>query len=151
VTAFAELIAPRGAEDFLGAVWGRDMEVFRGTRGRFAHLLPWPALNEILHHSRLEPARLGLAKAGEIIPADRYSSRLSPDQPYFRIRHDDMARHLNDGATLVLNSVDELYAPIGDLAADPERAITGLAICVRLAGHENLDNAQTPPTATLAC
>jgi hypothetical protein len=123
VTAFAELIAPRGAEDFLGAVWGRDMEIFRGIRGRFGHLLPWPALNEILHHSRFEPPRLRLAKAGEMIPADRYSSRLSPDQPYFRIRQDDMARQLNDGATLVLNSIDELYAPIDDLAADLERVL----------------------------
>jgi Cupin superfamily protein len=114
VTALAELIAPRGAEDFLGATRGREMEVFRGTRGRFGYLLPWPALNEILHCSRFEPVRLRLAKAGEIIPPDRYSSRLSPGQPYFRIRHDDMARQLNDGATLVLNSVDELYAPIPD-------------------------------------
>jgi hypothetical protein len=123
VTALAELIAPRGAEDFLGATWGREMEVFRGTRGRFGHLLPCPALNEILHRSRFEPARLRLAKAGEIIPPDRYSSRLSPGKPYFRIRHDDMARQLNDGATLVLNSVDELYAPIDELAADLEHVL----------------------------
>src|ERR1039457_892314 len=99
------------------------MKVFRGTRGRFGHLLPCPALNEILHRSRFEPARLRLAKAGEMIPADRYSSRLSPDQPYFRIRHNDMARQLGDGATLVLNSVDELYAPIDDLAADLDHVL----------------------------
>jgi hypothetical protein len=39
--AAIELIAPRGAEDFLGAGWGRDMEVFRGTTDCDLGLLTW--------------------------------------------------------------------------------------------------------------
>lgn len=125
MTALRELVAPYGVEEFLGAVWGRHMELFGGETDRFAHLLPWPALNDVLRRHRLETPRLRLARDGQRVAPEDYTTEvpLRRGGSYQRIKHDELATAVRDGATLVIDSIDELYGPIDELAADLEHHI----------------------------
>ena len=125
MTGLSELVAPYGVEEFLDAVWGRRMEVFRGENGRFTDLLPWPALNDILRRHRLESPRLRLAHAGGRVDAEDYTTdvALRRGGSYRRIQHGELATTIRDGATLVIDSIDELYGPIDDLATDLEHRL----------------------------
>jgi ribosomal protein L16 Arg81 hydroxylase len=125
MTNLDELIAPYGAEDFLGAVWGQRMEMLPGQPDRFADLLPWQALNDILRRHRLETPRLRLARGGERISPEDYTTevQLRRGGSYRRVRFDALGEQLRGGATLVIDSIDELYGPIDDLAADLERVL----------------------------
>jgi hypothetical protein len=96
-----------------------------GDRGRFAGLLTWPALNEILRVHRLEPPRLRLVRDGETVPETAYSQRrtsrygASWNAPLPHLVH----AQLRDGATLVLSTIDELHSPIRDAASELERRL----------------------------
>lgn len=122
MTGLSELVAPYGVEEFLDAVWGRRMEVFRGEAGRFANLLPWPALNDLLRRHRLESPRLRLAHGGDRVDPETYTTDvpLRRGGSYRRIRHGELAGAVREGATLVIDSIDELAGPIDELAGDLE-------------------------------
>lgn len=96
-----------------------------GTPGKFSALLPWPVLNDILEQHRLEPPRLRLTRDGKPVPPDRYLSfqpnRRSSGHPIPRLNSPKLTRQLREGATLVLDNVDELYRPIRCVADSLER------------------------------
>ncbi len=121
----AELVAPMPVPDFLAEVWGNGYRLFEGAAGRFADLLAWPALNEILRHHRLEPPRLRLSLDGQMVPADTYTTpvRLRRGGTYPRLRMGALTEHLRNGATLVLDAVDELHDPIDALAGGLEQEL----------------------------
>lgn len=110
----------------VGQVLGRTHHIWRAAddeRDRFADLLTWDALNEILSAQRLEPPRLRLAVDGGRLPVEDYCERRTyrrmPD--WWAPRPDLVAAHLRDGATLVLDAVEEMHPPIRDLVAGLER------------------------------
>lgn len=106
-----------GGDEFPAQVLGRTHRVYRapeGSNDRFAHLLTWEALNELLSAHRLEPPRLRLARDGGFVPVEEYceartyrrmASWQAP-QPHL------LARQLRDGAMLVLDAIDEMHRPI---------------------------------------
>jgi hypothetical protein len=121
----ADLVAPDEVGHFLATVYTRSHRRWHGDPGRFAGLLPWPALNAMLRQHRLTHPRLRLAMDGAPIPAESYTeqsvSRRGVQVP--RILSGPFSRHLRDGATLVLDSIDELYDPIWDLTESLERTL----------------------------
>lgn len=125
MTSIVDLVAPGGVEEFLGTTWGRQARVYPGEADRVADLMPWHALNEILRRHRLQEPRLRLARAGERVPVEEYTSPVTPRRgaPYRRIDHGELGARLRDGATLVLDSADELYGPVDTLAGDIERVL----------------------------
>lgn len=125
MTSIVDLVAPGGVEEFLGTTWGRQARVYPGPDDRFGHLMPWHALNEILRRQRLAEPRLRLARSGERVPVEEYSTGVTPRRgaPYRRLDHGELGARLRDGATLVLDAADELYGPVDDLAGDIERAL----------------------------
>lgn len=125
MTGLSELVAPGGVEEFLDTTWGRQMRVYPGDEGRFAHLLPWTALNEILRRHRLEAPRLRLAKNGEPVAVEQYTTAVVPRRgpAYRRLDPARLAEQLRAGATLVIDSIDELYGPIDELTGDFERKL----------------------------
>lgn len=125
MTSIVDLVAPRGVEEFLGTTWGRQARVYPGPAERVDHLMPWRALNEILRRHRLQEPRLRLARGGERVPVEEYSSPVTPRRgaPYRTIDHGELGNCLREGATLVLDSADELYAPVDELAGDIERTL----------------------------
>lgn len=114
----ADLVAPIEVSQFFLTVQGKRHRHFLGPAGRFAELLPWPALNAILRQHRLDFPRLRLAFDGKSVPTNTYTAsvptRRSGTVP--RLLTVPLVEHLRGGATLVLDSVDELCDPVGDLA-----------------------------------
>jgi Cupin superfamily protein len=125
VSTLADLVAPVEVSQFLTAVWGRTHRRFAGQPGRFAGLMPWAELNRVLLEHRLDFPRLRLAVDGAVVPAHEYTeqvtSRRGGQVP--RLLAAPLAQRLRGGATLVLDAVEELVGPVGELAARLEHEL----------------------------
>ncbi|HEY0078983.1 MAG TPA: cupin domain-containing protein [Pyrinomonadaceae bacterium] len=114
------LLEPCLPADFLASVWAKKHFYVRGWPGKFSPLLPWKQLNEILRRHRLDFPRLRLMRDGKSLPTSSYlryaSGGGSRKTPVPRLRSAELERHLREGATLVLDAVDELYRPLEELA-----------------------------------
>jgi hypothetical protein len=115
----AALLEPCAPTEFLASAWGRNFKHVRGARGKFAELMPWPRLSDVLAEHRLDFPRLRLTRDGKSVPASEYlrhttSSKRKASIP--RLRPTELTNLLRDGATLVLDAVDELHAPLTRLA-----------------------------------
>ena len=123
VESLAEILEPCAPEEFLDSSWGANFLHVRGRAGRFARLMPWARLSEILRRHRLDFPRLRLVRDGKPLPVSSYlrhaaGGRQKTTIP--RLKAPGLARHLREGATLVLDAVDELSEPIEALARDLE-------------------------------
>ncbi|HEX8161239.1 MAG TPA: cupin domain-containing protein [Pyrinomonadaceae bacterium] len=121
----ARLLEPCAPEEFLASAWGRSFRHVRGARGKFSHLMPWPRLNDLLARHRFDSPRLRLTRDGKPVPASSYLRHATGGRnrtPIPRLRAADLTSQLRDGATLVLDAVDELHAPLTALAESLELA-----------------------------
>jgi ribosomal protein L16 Arg81 hydroxylase len=116
-----ELLAPLPVEPFLANHWGRVELHVRGDEDKFAHLFSWQELDWILESQRWETPLLG--------PGDHPRLRLShhretlplfvPNDQRSKVARLDVAsfyRRFREGATLVVNFVDELSRRVRDTA-----------------------------------
>jgi len=120
----AELLEPCLCDEFLASSWGRSYRHVRGRQGKFSRLLPWDSLNEILTAHRLDYPRLRLMQEGKSLPTSSYIRHVGggkgkPSIP--RLLHVELANQLRNGATLVLDAVDELHDAVRELSRDLER------------------------------
>jgi hypothetical protein len=120
-----KLLEPCLREEFLASSWGRGYAHVRGWPGKFSHLLPWDQLNRILRQHRLDFPRLRLVRDGQSLPSSAYlkhvtASRRRTQIP--RLLPVQLTEQLRQGATLVLDAVDELYQPLEALAEGLERS-----------------------------
>ncbi|MFC0435843.1 cupin domain-containing protein [Kutzneria buriramensis] len=122
IPTLADLVAPVEVSQFFTSVQGRTHRRFAGQAGRFARLLPWTDLNRALRQHRLDFPRLRLAHDGAVVPVHTYTemvdTRRNGQVP--RLLNAPLSEKLRDGATLVLDSVQEMFEPVGDLAATLE-------------------------------
>ena len=121
----AGILSPMDSERFLAQDYGQQFVHVKGAPDKFSGLLPWPVLNGILEQHRLEPPRLRLTREGSPVPPERYityiTNRRRSGQAIARIESAELTRELREGATLVLDNVDELHPPIRRLAESLER------------------------------
>ncbi|MBC8166229.1 MAG: cupin [Bryobacteraceae bacterium] len=112
------------SEEFLRSVRGKTYRHYPGTPGSLSDVFSWTALNDILRLHRLDSPRLRLAKEGRILPPEVFLKYdVNRRDPYKRIPKLQTAllhRALRNGATLILDAVDELHAPVADLMEDLE-------------------------------
>jgi hypothetical protein len=123
VESLAEILEPCAPGEFLDSLWGVNVLHVRGRARRFAHMMPWTLLSEILSRHRLDFPRLRLVRDGKPLPVAEYllhttSARRKTSIP--KLKHAELARRLREGATLVLDAVDELSEPIEALAKNLE-------------------------------
>lgn len=121
--SLAKFLEPCPVEDFLNSSWGRSFRHVRGRPGRFSQLLPWDRLNEILGRHRLDFPRLRLTQNGQSLPSNKYLRHVQAGRQKIsipRLLPAKLTRELRSGATLVLDAVDELYAPLEELAQSLE-------------------------------
>lgn len=121
----ADLISGRlGGDTFPAQVLGRHHQRYPAPDNNpdvFADLLAWQDLNRLLATHRIDSPRVRLS-AGETIDVGRYAQRRRyrrmPDwnAPVPHLLH----RQLREGATLVVDAIDEMHPPIGDLVAGME-------------------------------
>ena len=123
VASLAEILEPCAPGEFLDSSWGVGVLHVRGRRGRFARMMPWARLSEILARHRLDFPRLRLVRDGKPVPVTTYlrhtaGARQKTTIP--RLKYAELARQLREGATLVLDAVDELSGPVEELARNLE-------------------------------
>jgi hypothetical protein len=124
-SGLAELLAPTTVETFLVEHYGQRFFLQTGAAGRFERLLGWRDLNRILEDHRLEPPRLRLARDGVSVAEEQYARRQTSRRgfSYPVLEPVRLRDQLRDGATLVLDGVDQLHPPVRELAAGLERQL----------------------------
>jgi hypothetical protein len=119
IDPLGKILEPCRREEFFTSSWGKTYKHIKGWPGKFRQLLPWHELNEILRRHRLDFPRLRLMRDGQRVPVSsyiRHSTNLRTRASIPRLLHAELTKHLREGATLVLDAVDELYRPIEELA-----------------------------------
>jgi hypothetical protein len=111
--ALAEILYPHTEEQFFGRYCGREFLHISGAEKRFMHLFPWTALNDILRHFQTDKRRIQLVKDGRAVPVESY---LGVSPVGRTLLPACLNHHLRDGATLIINRVDEIYEPVTVLA-----------------------------------
>src|SRR5713226_5775267 len=123
----ADVLGPGGTDEFLKQDLGTKFRHFPGSAGKFTPLLTWPDLNQILSLHQLDAPRIRLARDGQPIPADSFiyyhPARRPNSPPLTRLCSKELTEHLQNGATLILDAVDELHSPVAELAANIERVL----------------------------
>ncbi|MEU5384193.1 cupin domain-containing protein [Kitasatospora cineracea] len=120
-----------GGDDFLAQTFGRSFKVVRGEAASLAGILGWDDLNAVLTHHRLDPPRFRLAVNGDQVPAHLYSRPVTTRRStvWQQLQPSELHKQLAEGATLVLDAVDELHPGVGALAARLERWLrTGVQV-----------------------
>lgn len=117
----ADFAAERLGQGFVRASVGAD---------RVRELLPWSALNDILSTHQLSAPRLRLFRDGAQVPVDRYTREGGADGTDGPGRQvllpDALYRELREGASLVLDSIDQLHPAVAVAADDLMRLVKEL-------------------------
>lgn len=119
----AIILEPYDESEFLSAVFGKKFLHVEGKEGRFVQLLPWKVLNDILRQHRLNPPRLRLAFQGNSVSDTAYlhytQSRRGVQIP--RLVVPELYKQLRQGATLIVDAIDEMHEPVTCLAENLEK------------------------------
>jgi len=113
---FDQVIAPLGRDGFLTGHWEKSWLHLPGPPDRFSDLLSWDELGAILENTRMAPPHIRLSKDGHLIEPERYMH--TPPGPG-HLPHIDSGRLtalLADGATLVLQGVEDLAPKVRALS-----------------------------------
>ncbi|HTH52210.1 MAG TPA: cupin domain-containing protein [Pyrinomonadaceae bacterium] len=97
-----------------------------GREGKFTALFPWDVLNTALRQHRLTHPRLRVFKDGKLVPSSEYSTVSVGRKDHSttpRLMPGELIAQLQNGATLVVDAVDEIYEPLTTLAASLEREL----------------------------
>lgn len=112
-----ELLAPVTAAAFLADHVFQEPLVVRGTHDKFASLFSWDALNHHLSYSRHDAIRVHLDRVGarpdDLEFTHRARNVRGEDIP--RIDVPALYRHLREGATLVVDSINEVDPAVAAL------------------------------------
>ncbi|WP_329368816.1 cupin domain-containing protein [Streptomyces sp. NBC_00669] len=118
-----EIIAERlGQDEFLAQAYTREYRHVPGVIKAPGALLSFDTLNDLIGRARLEPPRLRLSVDGEALPQYQYAEPVDTRRHtvWHRVHPDELHQRLAEGASLVIDAIDELHGPIGDLAAGLE-------------------------------
>jgi hypothetical protein len=121
----ASWAARLGGDAFLAQTLFRSHHISQGTAEDFRGLLSWDDLNSILATRRLEPPRLRLSKGGEALPVHRYATPVTTRRAvtWQRTQPAELHARLAEGASLVVDSIDEMHPPITAAAEGLERFV----------------------------
>lgn len=112
-----------GGDTFLAQTCFRAHKVIRSNGRTFPSPLIWDDLNEIIAAHRLEPPRMRLSRAGEAVPATAYSVLRTNRRgvSWYQPQPAEFHTRLAEGASLVIDAIDQIHPPIRDSAAGLER------------------------------
>src|SRR5580658_1997142 len=111
-----DVLSPLAPGDFIKDYWGQKFLHLPGPQGRFSSLFPWPVVNEMLETHRFVPPRLRLTQDGKAISPDLFMKS-------GHLQAAELTRLLRDGATLIIDSVDEVHAPLKAFAQQLGRTL----------------------------
>ncbi|MFE4830860.1 cupin domain-containing protein [Streptomyces sp. NPDC056672] len=125
------LAAHLGQDEFLAQVFHRRYRLVPAAVPTPGDLITWDDINTILATHRLEPPRLRLSANGETLPAHRYTAPVTTRRHTIRQRLHPAELHarLAEGASLVIDAVDELHPPVARGAMELEEWLrTGVQV-----------------------
>ena len=114
--------------DILQAISKSEFSFFPGALSHqdAALLMPWTALNNIMGQHRLEPPRMRLVKEGKEIESGLYchiiEHKINRPISHIPIVHKVYAQ-MDQGATLVIDGVQEIYPPLNAFVQDMEKEL----------------------------
>ena len=137
---FSEVVAPVGTREFADRYAGSQWFHGVGPSDRFASILSWDELNEVLNRLRIHSgfSRLTVSGAGQVLESGTY---LGSGEREHGVRLDAGRLHacLAEGNTLTIEAVDELFPTIAPLATSVERALLGRTqsrLCVTITSSQ---------------
>ncbi|WP_225827090.1 aldo/keto reductase [Streptomyces naphthomycinicus] len=109
-------------EDFLAQALHREYRHVPGVLD-VAGIMTWDDLNQILAAHRLEPPRMRLSRDGETLLVGGYTTPVATRRHtvWHRLHPAELHARLQEGASLALDSVDELHPPLARLCEAIER------------------------------
>jgi hypothetical protein len=113
---FDRVIAPLGQDRFLTDHWEKFWLHLPGSPDRFSDLLSWDELGAILENTRMVPPHIRLSKDGNLIEPERY---MYTPPGAGNLPHIDSGRLITllaEGATLVLQGVEDLAPKVRALS-----------------------------------
>ncbi|GAA2118043.1 hypothetical protein GCM10009759_64950 [Kitasatospora saccharophila] len=112
-----------GGDQFLAQALHRSYALSSAQGTESGPLLSWDDLNAVLATHRLEPPRLRLSQDGQTVPVDRYSAPTTNRRGVTWNRPDTARLHaaLAEGASLVLDAIDEIHPLVRAAAEELER------------------------------
>jgi Cupin superfamily protein len=128
-----EVLAPIGMQSFLDNYVGQHYLHVEGPSGRFERLVPWSELNEGLARLRANDDRIFLVRQGRRLPADAYLRTSRTGRIQF-LNGPAVVKYIRDGATLVVNQVDEFITGVTRLAESCEELFHGYVAANLYAG-----------------
>jgi hypothetical protein len=119
---FDALLSPVSVEQFATEALGSSPLLVNGIEERFAGLFNWDSINECLAGLRVDPYRIHVVKNGASspVPYSEAIPQLGVRGKPLRLSPALLADAMRDGATVVVDAVDELHAPLRSLAQDIE-------------------------------
>ncbi|MDG5801255.1 cupin domain-containing protein [Streptomyces ossamyceticus] len=117
------LAAHLGQDEFLAQVLHRHYRHVPAALPSPGELLTWDDVNTILATHRLEPPRFRLSADGEMLSAHRYTAPVTTRRHtvWQRLHPAELHARLAEGASLVIDAVDELHPAVGRAAMELER------------------------------
>jgi hypothetical protein len=113
------LLFPISQQEFFRLYWGKAFMHLDGTPEKLGGLFPWHHLNVVLTHYRLNPPRVRLVKEGVPVKPATYLQTI--DGGPLSVKAAEFTKQLADGATLIIDGAEELYAPLRELVISLER------------------------------
>jgi ribosomal protein L16 Arg81 hydroxylase len=118
---FAQVLASIGTGRFLAEYWTRKPLYLKGEKGRFEGLFSWSDLNRILTWHPPPQPQLRLFQEGVMVDLRRYI-----DGPVgnLRLNPGGLVALLAQGATMIMDGMQEVAPAIFDLTASFEQALS---------------------------
>jgi len=119
----ARILQPSSAQEFIDSAWGKRYRHFPGLPGKFTSVLPWSRFNALLQEHCFAPDRLHLVMERSVVPPPTYRGRGIDGEPKPQLDPVKVNKLLRDGATLVVNAVEEMVEPVRELAESLQRSL----------------------------
>jgi len=113
-------------DQFLTEYFQKRPMYVRGPADRFHEYLPWEGLNEILTNNALPVGNVTLVKEGkqlDLRPYFRFESNRQGPASRHMWRVSEVTRELREGATLIVDKIDDYYGPVRTLTRRFENAL----------------------------
>ncbi len=111
--ALDDVIAPLTRERFVTEFWTKSYLFLKGTKGRFAPLLTWDELDEILEWHKPSPFSMKLFREGRQIEPNFY---IDGEGGKALLNAGGLLANLSQGASLVMDGMEEKAPRVGTLA-----------------------------------
>jgi hypothetical protein len=122
---FREFISPLSEGQFFGTVYQKQFAHLGGDGAGVCEMLTWSDLNSLLAYHQTRFRQVRLVKEGDEIDKSRFVRwRTTESGPFQCVDIDDLLDSMRHGATLVINYLEEMCAPIRGLVCMVEKALS---------------------------